>query len=430
MKHLILLSLGLILLGGCNLAIPNGLFGCGLPSDCPSGYFCWSSDSRCYDAQEPACEPKTCEQVIAEFASLGIPIECGSLPDGCEGSTECGNCPEGTQCGANGQNFLCGCEELTCATVGTGAECGPIQTRCGGPSPAIDCGTCFGQQICDGNKCICPAGVNCNQGCGICPEGEVCVDGACCAPTFPCARHECSPPGGLDDGCGGKAQCPPCTVGEQCVLSDNLTFECLGDCTCEAQGVECGSAVICDTPTLCGTCRDNGFEDGFRCSGGRCVCDDSFEYNDTFENIALVCGTGTGNNCMQDAWSLEFPATLHHKDDIDYYALEVLDSNTALAAELFDGRGEYELHLSYICPNGELGLEGCSESTTEFEDIDFCKTQNNFVALARNCEPSTGGLAGTVLVSVRSKQFAPECDSYGLRIFATFGPSLPSQPPF
>ncbi len=82
MKHLVALSLGLILLGGCNLAIPNGLFGCGQQSDCPSGYFCWSSDSRCYDAQEPGCVPESCDQVIAEFASLGISIACGSLPDG------------------------------------------------------------------------------------------------------------------------------------------------------------------------------------------------------------------------------------------------------------------------------------------------------------------------------------------------------------
>ncbi len=252
MKHLVALSLGLILLGGCNVAIPNGLFGCGQQSDCPSEYFCWSSDSRCYDAQEPGCVPKSCDQVMGEFAALGIPIDCGSLPDGCEGSIDCGGCPEGTQCGANGQNFTCGCEELTCATFGPGAECGTIQTRCGGTEGPIDCGQCFGQQVCVDNECVCPAGVNCDLGCGTCPAGEICVAGECCAPTFPCAQNECSPPGGLDDGCGGQAQCPPCANGDQCVPSDNLTFECLGDCTCQAQGVECGSTTICGQPTLCG----------------------------------------------------------------------------------------------------------------------------------------------------------------------------------
>ena len=34
------LVFGIIVLGGCNLSIPNGLFGCGQPADCPSGYFC------------------------------------------------------------------------------------------------------------------------------------------------------------------------------------------------------------------------------------------------------------------------------------------------------------------------------------------------------------------------------------------------------
>jgi hypothetical protein len=425
MKHLVALSLGLILLGGCNVAIPNGLFGCGQQSDCPSEYFCWSSDSRCYDAQEPGCVPKSCDQVMGEFAALGIPIDCGSLPDGCEGSIDCGGCPKGTQCGANGQNFTCGCEELTCATFGPGAECGTIQTRCGGTEGPIDCGQCFGQQVCVDNECVCPAGINCDLGCGTCPAGEICVAGECCAPTFPCAQNECSPPGGLDDGCGGQAQCPPCANGDQCVLSDNLTFECLGDCTCQAQGVECGSTTICGQPTLCGSCQDNGFENGFRCSSGRCVCDDPFEYNDTFENFSLICGGSTGLNCMQDAWGVQLQATLHHEKDIDYYALEVLDAETVLVAEVFEGRGRYLVHMTYICPNGELGIKACSGSSDDLEGITFCvedvRTPGDLVGLARYCEPSSASAMGTVLVSVRAKEFAGDCDSYGLKILATYG---------
>ncbi len=139
------LLLGLVVLGGCNLSIPNGLFGCGQPTDCPTGYFCWGSDSRCYDSKEPECAPRTCAQVIADFASLGIPIECGALPDGCEGSIECGGCPPGEACGANGQNFLCGCEENSCANFGGGAECGVVPTRCGGDEQAVFCGACLGR---------------------------------------------------------------------------------------------------------------------------------------------------------------------------------------------------------------------------------------------------------------------------------------------
>ena len=216
------LILGLVVLGGCDLAVPNGLFGCGQPTDCPSGYFCWNSDSRCYDSNEPACVPKTCDQVIGDFASLGIPIECGSLPDGCEGSIECGGCAEGSVCGANGQNFICGCEENTCANFAGGVECGVIPTRCGGQQDSDLLRQLLGRVlVCLDNECVCPPGVNCDTGCGDrCVGQEVCVDGQCCEPTYPCADNECSPPGGLPDGCGGVAQCPPCGNGEDCVLSE------------------------------------------------------------------------------------------------------------------------------------------------------------------------------------------------------------------
>ena len=63
-----LLLLGIASLAGCNVSIPNGLFACGQPSDCPTGFFCWNSDSRCYDAKEPGCQPKACDTIIAEFA--------------------------------------------------------------------------------------------------------------------------------------------------------------------------------------------------------------------------------------------------------------------------------------------------------------------------------------------------------------------------
>jgi hypothetical protein len=209
------------------------------------------------------------------------------------------------------------------------------------------------------------------------------------------------------------------------VLSDNLTFECLGDCTCQAQGVECGSTTICGQPTLCGSCQDNGFENGFRCSSGRCVCDDPFEYNDTFENFSLICGGSTGLNCMQDAWGVQLQATLHHEKDIDYYALEVLDAETVLVAEVFEGRGRYLVHMTYICPNGELGIKACSGSSDDLEGITFCvedvRTPGDLVGLARYCEPSSASAMGTVLVSVRAKEFAGDCDSYGLKILATYG---------
>ena len=424
------LTLGLVVLGGCNLSIPNGLFGCGQPSDCPSGYFCWSNDSRCYDSSEPQCVPRTCDQVIGDFASLGIPIECGSLPDGCEGSIACGGCPQGEVCGANDQNFLCGCEENSCASFGGGAECGVVPTRCGGEQQAIFCGPCLGSQVCVDNKCICPTGVDCGVGCGDrCTEQEVCVGGQCCEPAYPCADNECSPPGGLPDGCGGFTECLECRDGEDCVLSSDFVFECLGDCTCEGQGVECGNATICGSPTLCGTCADRGFDEGYRCESGSCVCKDLFEYNDSLDEPSLICGDGAGPNCMQDVWGVDVPATLHHSQDFDYYMLRVLDAPTPIFAQAFGGGRQRLLYMAYLCPDGDDGLGTCSGWEDEIDNIKFCVSEGDAIGIERDCDSGSGsgpdpGI-GTVLVGVTSSEFQGDCDPYDLNIFATFQGGLP-----
>ncbi|MGB5415521.1 MAG: hypothetical protein WBM75_19410 [Polyangiales bacterium] len=421
---------GIVLLGGCNLSVPNGLFGCGQAADCPSGYFCWSSDSRCYDSKEPECAPRTCEEIIADFASLGIPIECGALPDGCDGSIECGGCPQGEACGANGQNFICGCEENSCSSFAGGAECGVIPTRCGGGEQAVFCGTCLGSQVCVENRCVCPTGADCGEGCGDrCGPDEVCVAGECCEPTYPCAENECSPPGGFPNGCGGVTQCPECRDGEDCVLSNEVVFECLGDCTCEAQGVECGNATICGSPTLCGTCQDNGFEDGFRCQSGRCVCADQFELNDQVKDATLLCGPGAGSNCMQDFWGVEVQATLHDSQDLDYYELRALDAPTPIIAQVLGGPSDRLLFLTYLCPDGKSGLYECSGWEEEIEGTKYCISEGEPVVIERRCEPgSTGGPepgVGTVRVIVAANQFDGTCDPYELQVLATYQLELP-----
>ncbi len=409
-RSIFLLVLGV--LAGCDVSIPNGLFACGQPSDCPGGYFCWSSDSRCYDSKEPACEPKTCEEVISEFGDLGISIECGSLPDGCDGSIECGQCPPGTECGANGQNFVCGCQENTCSTYQGGAECGSIPSRCDGSTEAIDCGACFGDYVCVDNRCVCPPGADCDPGC---PDGE---------PLYPCAKNECSPPGGLPDGCGGVAHCPPCTNGEECVFSDALRYECIGDCTCEAQGVECGNATICGALTPCGTCQNNGFAPGYWCQGGRCVCEDPLEDNDSPETAALVCGSGASSSCLQDAWSVDLDATLHSSDDIDYYVFRVLHASTPIIAQVTDQGSFPVMQMAYLCPDGRDGMTDCSSSTDSVGDVKFCVTDGDTIGILRRCDDASSQV-GTLLVGVGSKEFRGDCDPYGLKVFATYQIQVP-----
>lgn len=427
MRVRLLLMALLVSAAGCDVSFKNGLFACGQPSDCPSGYFCWSSDSRCYDSKEPECEPKSCEQVIAEFQSVGITIECGSLPDGCDGSIECGSCPQGTACGANGQNFICGCEESTCASYGGGVECGSIPTRCDDSEhEEIFCGDCPGDQlVCVDNQCVCPAGRDCEDECGDrCGAEEICVAGECCTPTYPCSRNECSPPGGLPDGCGGVANCPACSEGEDCVFTNDLVFQCVDDCTCEAQGIECGSSTICGDPTLCGTCADNGFGDGYRCENNRCVCKDQFEYNDDFDSFALVCGGATGVNCLQEAWSVDLQATFHDGTDVDLFSLKVLDAWTPIAVQAYDGSSRRALYVTYLCPDGYPGVLKCSGSTDTVQGIEFCVTDGDLVGLQRACETSVSGQEGMLLVGVEPLDFAGECDPYGLKIIATYGSEI------
>ena len=231
-RRLVLVFGSALVLSGCGLSVPNGVFSCLASRDCPSGYVCWSSDGRCYDTEEPklSCVPDTCEQVISQFAELGVEVECGSLPDGCDGVVQCPPCPNGQVCGANGRSFACGCEPNTCSSQD--AECGSIAAGCGA-TELVNCGSCPGKLECESNRCVCPEGEDCADLCGGCADAEICVDGQCCTPLFPCSEHQCSPPTGLPDGCGGYAVCPPCGTERSCELEPaTQTYACVGDCTC------------------------------------------------------------------------------------------------------------------------------------------------------------------------------------------------------
>src|SRR2546428_1548200 len=99
-------------------------------------------------------------------------FSCGSVPDGCGGTLNCGTCPSGQVCNIYNQ---CGvpCTPSTCAQVG--ANCGETGDGCGG---IIDCGTC-------------PAGQTCNS--------IICVP-SCTPATCQSLGYNC---GTASDGCGG-----------------------------------------------------------------------------------------------------------------------------------------------------------------------------------------------------------------------------------
>jgi hypothetical protein len=171
---------------------------------------------------------------------------------------------------------------------------------------------------------------------------------------------------------------------------------------------------------LCGTCADNGFGAGYRCESGRCVCEDQFEDNDSFDTFALVCGDETGVNCMQEAWSVDLQATLDNEQDVDYYALRVLHASTPIGAQIYDGSRDQTLYLTYLCPDGSEGLDKCSGSKDDIQGIDFCISEGSSIGLERRCDSSTTSGTGTVLVGVAPRELNSDCDPYGLKVFATY----------
>lgn len=111
------------------------------------------------DSDGGPCSPKTCVQVEAM---------CGTVPDGCGGTIDCGSCPAGQTCGGGGVN-QCGpsaCVPKTCSQLGM--ECGWTTDQCG---TAIDCGSCPASTECVGGKCLVFAWVTgdwspCSKTCG------------------------------------------------------------------------------------------------------------------------------------------------------------------------------------------------------------------------------------------------------------------------
>ena len=403
----------LLPVAGCSFNIPNGVFACVNAPDCPGGYFCWDSDGRCYDTEEPkaVCTPSTCEEAISQFAAVGVEIECGTLPNGCEGTIECGSCSDEQTCGANGLSFACGCEESTCSSVS--AECDSIPVGCG-TTEVIDCGQCPGELQCSDNRCVCPTGVDC-ECIGGCADGQICVRGECCTPEFPCSENECSPSEGLPDGCGGTAHCPPCNQGEQCLADSTARFfQCIGDCTCASEGIECGTANVCGDTRLCGFCEDPREP---LCEVGRCVCVDRFEPNEDANNAKTL---GCPGGCSLSTLEVEREATLHDARDQDWFEIDVVHSSShGVRVDVSGLEGNYEIFLSYVCPNGEEEIADCSGSSSSIGDLDFCIEDGaDTLRLVHECSATSG--TGRIVLAIRTGggEFAGLCDDYSVGIYS------------
>ena len=132
---------------------------------------------------------------------------------------------------------------------------------------------------------------------------------------------------------------------------------------------------------------------------------------------------------MQDVWGVEIEATLHDSQDLDYYELRVLDAPTPIIAHVTAGPGERLLFLTYLCPDGKVGLDDCSGWEQEVEGTKYCISEGEPVVVVRGCEPDStgdpGSGVGTVRVIVAANEFGDTCDPYNLQVLATYQLELP-----
>jgi hypothetical protein len=245
---------------------------------------------------------------------------CGTRPDGCGGTQQCG-CPQGQAC-INGSCQNQGCVPTTCAAEGL--ICSTISDGCGG-SLTCSCPVCTPisqQQACAGKTCGyasdgCSGVYNCGGACtptcdplDACPQGLDCgiiSDG--CSGTLNCGN--CPPPavcggagqanrcgipmcdpltcedqdaecGMVGDGCGGSDDCGPCPPGQYCTTVNGTPNRCAGcdPLSCDDVDAECGTigdgcggtrdCGPCPNGQICGAQEPNKCGDGPGCTPRDC----------------------------------------------------------------------------------------------------------------------------------------------------------------
>jgi hypothetical protein len=243
--------------------VPNGCGGTMNCGGCAGGQVC--DDNVC----RPQCVPTTCE---AEG------VICSTIADGCGGSLTC-SC-DGV------------CEPIPEATACDG-ECGYVSDGC---SNVYFCGNCPGACT---PLTACPQGIdcgvisdNCNGtlNCGSCPQGQLC--GAhdanqCDPPTCrPLTCYEVSAGCGMvGNGCGQAIQCGTCPAGQICTVVNGVPNQCAGcvpntqqaacaGLECGVVGDGCGGIIDCGNCTVqgqvCGAITPNMCDPGATCTPQVC----------------------------------------------------------------------------------------------------------------------------------------------------------------
>jgi hypothetical protein len=207
--------------------------------------------------------------------------------------------------------------------------------------------------------------------------------------------------------------CGGCNGTETCQLqAPAIRFACIDDCTCEAQGLECGTYELCGSSKLCGFCG----EARPICDDGRCVCSDPYESNESPAEAARLDCDGS---CSVGSVHAEVEGSIEDANDVDFYALEVPHrGDRAIRVEVAGLKSQRQILLSYICPDGFERIDDCSGSSSSVGDTKYCiEDGEDVLRLAQACEGGTGSGA-TVIVAIAAKdgEFSGLCDSYTLTV--------------
>lgn len=154
-------------------------------------------------------------------------IRCGQIP-----SCDAPRCQSSADCAQLGDGFFCDVPDSGC--------CGAQVSRCIAPCEAPPC----------------PVERDCGEVC--CPEGQICVDGACVA--------TCNEDADCEDGicqegiCAPAVSCPECGECNACNAVNTGEISCEGETCFTELSISCGLACSdqCTTATLCEEVRQDG----------------------------------------------------------------------------------------------------------------------------------------------------------------------------
>ena len=231
-----------------------------------------------------ACVPKTC-------STLGN-YNCGSWPDSCGNTLNCGACDSGKSCSSGTCAASCvthSTQKCVDSNIYWFDSCGTQEDKfqdCGTDTQTANyqcANTWIQRQIvkkgCANGACFSNNVWNNDTDCAA--SNKICSNAACATPTTTCANQcvqystQCSGNGYQtcsdtnSDGCMEWSAVNDCPSNQSCVNGTCTTSTCVSNTTCSSLGYECGPATDgCGNTLNCGTC-----DPGSTCTGGTCVSD-------------------------------------------------------------------------------------------------------------------------------------------------------------